>query len=664
MDPALVELFEEGAPDDEVSVIIRLRPGSAVPPGVRVIARFGRPEPRIVTARCRRGDLRVIRGRREVASMKAPGRVVRIEPYTHEDAESADHETAVPLPGDQLLPEDGSGVVAALIDYGFDFTHANFRNPDGTTRLKLLWDQGAAGGEAPAPYGYGRLWTRRQIDFALTTPDPAATLGYHPSRGDTLGRGSHGTHVADIFAGNRREPGSRVGLARASEIVFVQLAGFRAGPLDNFGDSVQLLEALDFVRNQAGERPLVINLSAGKTGGPHNGTELFSQAVDALLIERPGIALSQSVGNYAESRMASHGRLGPARRRALHWLVSPGDRTPNELEIWYSGLDRFDVTLMTPDGARYRVPLGGRLKVLADGARLGTLYHRRREPNSGMNHIEVLLNAAAPHGRYRIELTGLDVVDGRYFAWIERDAPGSHQSRFPRREASSRYTVNTICNSLRGIAVGAYDAQRPNRPPALFSSRGLTADGRQKPELVAPGVRIRAARSLPLGGWDRQPRFTVKSGTSMASPWVAGTMALMLQAAGRPLTNEELRALLIGSLDRVPGGAGHSHTRLGYGYLNVAAAVEAARAFGRRRAPSGARGDDRRAGGAGGEPAAHADPPDWMPRWLPDTQPFWPGDDRETADAPTGVHAGLPEPPDGGAGTPDPSADDGEEPGS
>ena len=55
----------------------------------------------------------------------------------------------------------------------------------------------------------------------------------------------------------------------------------------------------------------------------------------------------------------------------------------------------------------------------------------------------------------------------------------------------------------------------------------------------------------------------------------------MMAAAGRPLTIHEIRAALIGTADPHAGPSGRSSTRLGYGYLNVAAAVDAARAIGR-----------------------------------------------------------------------------------
>src|SRR5262249_35023665 len=286
------------------------------------------------------------------------------------------------------------------------------------------------------------------------------------------------------------------------------------------------------------------------------------------------------------------------------------DRTPNELEVWYSGHDVFDVTLVSPDGREFTISLGDRLQI-GDGSTVwGNLYHRRHEPNSGLNHVVAYLYTAAPSGRWRMVLHGREVVDGRLHAWIERDASGRYQSRFPPSQASSRYTTNTICNSFCAIAVGAYDATQADRPPTRFSSRGPTADGRQKPELAAPGFRIRAARSMPRGGWHGEPRLCVKSGTSMAAPWVSGTVALMMAAAGRLLSIHEIRRVLIGSVDPHSGPSGRSSTRLGYGYLNVAAAVEAARAVGRA---STTVGRQRTSARSSEDESAHAGlPPVWV----------------------------------------------------
>ena len=581
MEPALWQLFESGSADDEVGVIIRMSPGVEPPPSVRVVARFDD----IFTARVRRGDIVAIRETPGVVSVKASTAVMPPFPL----ADAADDDDPVEASGataetGSLLPsvrEDGTGVIVGICDWGLDFTHPNFRNPDGSTRLVCLWDQRGFGHQlAPAPYNYGRLLSRDAINAALDTPDPCATLGYHPSSADPTDTGAHGTHVVDILAGNRREPGSQVGLASGAEIVFVHLAAPHLGELGNLGDSVGLLEGLDFCRRQAAGRPCVLHLSAGKTGGEKRGLSPLERAVDAML-RQPGIVLVQSVGNYASSAMHADARIGPDQHYVLNWIIPEHDPTTNSVEIWYSGEDVFDVTLISPNSPEFSVALGERMRVEDQDTTWGTFYHRLHEPNSGLNHIAIYLYPAAPSGMWRIALHGRDIVDGRIQAWIERDASRRYQSHFLAAQASPRYTTNTICNCFRAIAVGAYDSTQRERPATPFSSRGPTADGRQKPELVAPGYMIRAARSLPRDGWrGNESRLTVKSGTSMAAPWVSGTVALMMQAAGRPLNVYEIRRALVGSVDPHPGPAGLTSSKLGYGYLNTAAAVAAARRLG------------------------------------------------------------------------------------
>lgn len=274
MDPRLSELIEEGGGNEEIEVILKLRPDDEVPTQVRIVARFGD----IATCRLQRDRIRQTWEHPAVVSAKAP-RYVTSEPEPVESAALAESDASF---YDRRRPDvgvTGRGVVVGLLDWGCDFAHANFRKADGSTRLLALWDQADRTGDSPGPYGYGVVYSQQQIDRALRSSKPYQTLGYHPARSDPSGSGSHGTHVCDIAAGNGSAGGSVSGIAPEADIVFVNLAARGLGDLSNLGDSVRVLEALDFVARIAGRKPWVINLSLGQCGGPHTGLTLDRKSV-------------------------------------------------------------------------------------------------------------------------------------------------------------------------------------------------------------------------------------------------------------------------------------------------------------------------------------------------------------------------------------------------
>src|SRR5829696_8969624 len=244
MDPALKELME-GSGEDEIEAIVRLDPGGDLPPYVEVIARFGE----IATVRLPRERIAETWADESVVSLKA-ARPFGLDPDPLPFDGALEASEAFEDPDDTRRPEDldatGRGVIVAVLDWGFDFAHPNFRRRDGSTRALALWDQSAPG-PGPQPYGYGRVYTREEIDRALRHDEPYRALGYHPAKGDPTGSGAHGTHVLDIAAGNGRAEGSPAGIAPEADLLFVHLATRGTEGRANLGDSVTLLEALDWV---------------------------------------------------------------------------------------------------------------------------------------------------------------------------------------------------------------------------------------------------------------------------------------------------------------------------------------------------------------------------------------------------------------------------------
>lgn len=129
-------------------------------------------------------------------------------------------------------------------------------------------------------------------------------------------------------------------------------------------------------------------------------------------------------------------------------------------------------------------------------------------------------------------------------------------------------TIDGASAAFNVITVGAADdrntANQADDTLAKFSSGGPTADGRLKPDLVAPGVNI---RSLSLG-----PTTAELDGTSMATPHVAGAIAVLLEKEPS-LTPAEVKARLLGSTAAPDAAASLPDKDWGHGLLNVCAAL-------------------------------------------------------------------------------------------
>ncbi|MFE1602944.1 S8 family peptidase [Methylobacterium sp. ID0610] len=521
----------------------------------------------IVTGRIPATRIEVVRRFDYVRSLKAaqPLRPALADGIAETEANPAS------LPTDRI-GEGGQGVVIGIIDYGCDFAHRNFLNDDGTTRLLAIWQQNGVI-DAQGRVKYGREFDAAAINRALGAADPYADLGYGPLPDTAREKGTHGTHVMDIAAGNGRGSGV-AGFAPQADLVFVDVS-HKDLPISGpdlvgsfFGDSTLLLEAVEYIFGKAGARPCVINISLGTNGGPHDGTSLVEEGIDRLLRAAPNRAVTIAVANAYADGIHATGRLTQDGALDLLWRVPAGRQAVRELEIWYAADDRFSVEVIAPSGKSLGTLMPGQNG--ADADEHGEIFaaNRLAEPNNGDNMIGVVLGGRVEAGDWTVRLRGRVVRSGAFHAWIERDDASQSSFRSP---VDPSVTIGSISCGHLTLAVGSYDAHDPLCPLSWFSSAGPTRDGREKPEISAPGHGVLAARSQTGTG------VIAKSGSSMAAPAVAGIVALLLseaRARGLDLSADEIRAIMIAAVRHQPPQAAGWHDRYGFGRAHARRAIE------------------------------------------------------------------------------------------
>lgn len=454
----------------------------------------------------------------------------------------------------------GEGVLVAVIDSGIDWKNTAFRNPDGSTRIFKLWDQTVApesSGYAP-PEGYvvGTEYNRDVINLALSG-DEAALRSMNLSR-DYSG---HGTFVTGIAAGNGQGmAGSFRGVAFESELIIVKLGDSEQR---QFPRTTRLMEAINYciMEAQKAGKPVVINLSFGNNQGSHDGTDLLSTYLNAASDVWKNVIVCGS-GNEAGNGIHASGVLSGRKAESVELAV--GEYEPGfNLQLWKNYSDEYGVELIAPSGERSgNLRTYGADRVSLDNTQV-YVYYGQPTPYSRYQQLYFEFVPAGGYvtsGVWRIVLTPVRIVDGRYDFWLQESATLNEDTRFFSPSEETTLTVPSAAGKV--ITVGAYNSRTDAY--ADFSGRGYTrTNDNIKPDIVAPGVDI--VSTAVNGG------YTVRSGTSMAVPFVSGSAALLMQwgivKRNDPyLYGEKVKAYLIRTARHLPGEPVPSK-RTGWGAL-------------------------------------------------------------------------------------------------
>lgn len=502
-------------------------------------------------------------------------------------------------------------VLIGIIDVGgFDFSHPDFLDAKGNTRFHSIWDQGGDFRDPPQPFlegtaTYGSEFTADLLNNAIKSSKRINIPAYQIEKQSALTVGSHGTHVASIAAGNN-------GVCPDAMIAGVIIA-LKESDIDrrkSFYDSSCVVHAVEYITRLADKLklPVSINISLGTNGHAHDGTDAASRWIDTELL-LPGRVVTVAAGNsgqdkpevtgdlgYVMGRIHTRGRIkGRGLSEDIQWLVvgnGVSDISENELEIWYPCQDRFAVQVKPPDGEWSKLIRANEFienMQLGDGSFI-SIYNDLYHPSNGMNLIAVYLTPyfskekviPVRAGLWQVRIYGDDIRNGEYHAWIERDDPRplgatgedralwNYPSYFGEHTNIDNTSISSLACARHVISVGNLDHLNERVHPS--SSQGPTRDNRLKPEVLAPGTKITAAKGF-AGSDDLWISMT---GTSMAAPIACGVAAQMLQAEPK-LTAGQISGIMVRTSKPLPGRAYAWTNDHGFGVVQAQACVDEAR---------------------------------------------------------------------------------------
>ncbi|MGB8194745.1 MAG: S8 family serine peptidase [Chitinophagaceae bacterium] len=497
-------------------------------------------------------------------------------------------------------------VLIGIIDVGgFDFAHPEFiRN--NKTRFVSIWDQGSTLHDAPKGFDYGAEFTADMLNKALEASKKTGIPATQLEKQSVMTLGSHATHVASIAAGKN-------GVCPHADIIGVSIALQKGDhdPRKSFYDSSCIVKALEYIIAIADDKklPVSINISLGTNGHAHDGSDATSRWINSRL-SVAGRCVCVASGNAGQERPLREGDYGftmgrihtsgriasTGLTRDVFWTVvgnGVADLSENELEFWYAPQDRISVQIKPPGGdwigpVRPNEFIQNQ-QLLPDGSYLSVynvLYHFA----NGANYIAIYLIPGYKNGQitspiragnWQVRLIGEEIRDGEFHGWIERDDPrrigpmGNREGwNFPSYLSEESNVDNSSINSLACanyvIAVGNCDKRQEKIH--ISSSQGPTRDKRFKPEIIAPGTDIVAAKGF--AGPD--DLYISMTGTSMASPHVCGVAARML-GLDKKLTAAQIQGIMIRTSKPLPGGEYKWRDDTGFGLIDPEKCLEEAK---------------------------------------------------------------------------------------
>ena len=477
----------------------------------------------------------------------------------------------------------GKNVVIAVVDSGIDFHHPDFVSYDEkgvpTSRILAFWDTttggvAGAGAGSAAPIAYpngasvGRVYS--QADLTAELRGGRARIASWDSNG-------HGTACAGVAAGNgNASDGKNKGVAPDAQIIAVRVGGQSEGLENSY-----LINAIcAWVHQTAGAMPSVVSCSFGGQGGGADGQRIVERQLSARFApDVKGRAICIAAGNEGEGDVVRT-------TRTLEPQTAGDEGTQmkffsNGGPVWiYLDTDDIDKLQISVEDAD-DVEESDRAQLLPVST----------NPFTGQSLITILT------------VEGMKQLNLRNGGKKPMEANVFLSSGLFGQSKNVATSIGTPGSTLNAITVGSYDWNdtieqfgRPvsvsqvtlRRPTALqigglssYSSRGPLRSGENKPEIVAPGQFFVAPYSSNSEESYENSRGTIYNrdssgfyrffnGTSAATPYVSGVVALLLEK-NPGLTAGQIKGLLQSGATRDQNTGAVPNANWGSGKLDVAA---------------------------------------------------------------------------------------------
>lgn len=457
------------------------------------------------------------------------------------------------IPGFDLF---GSGILIGFADTGIAYSHPDFLYEDGSSRVRVIWDQTA---------GVEESTSLKEVPFGTVFGEDAIAAGTAP--GDENG---HGTYLAGIAAGREYGVAPQAQLAvvklRQAETDLKEYYCLTDGA-DAFNEE-DVIQGIRFLISYAKAQgmPLVVCLGVGTSLGSHTGDLPVSRYLENLA-EQENLCIVTAVGNEGNTRHHAVVTLNEETREVEVYTLGESGFV---LELYAEAQGDLQVYLISPNGETSplltdTVNATGSIPFLFDRTTVETEWDSFLRTETLQRLQLRFRNPSA--GIWRLRLVSKERV--KVDLWLPIEPFLEKETYF--LAPDPEVTLCEPANASRLLAVGGYSVESGS--PAAFSGRGYTANGRRQPSVLAPAVDM--IGPFYDGG------YIAGNGTSAASAFASGCVALLFEYMElyrgtrwySPLNTLLVRNLFSMGANR-QDGITYPNPVYGYGMLNLLGVFE------------------------------------------------------------------------------------------